>query len=172
MGQMDKPTLHIDRYIPALLTFASNKLSHGASEKYRRLFGVGITEWRILAMLAVEPGIPATRICQLIGTDKALVSRVIQKLTTQGLVVADTDRRNGSRHVIQLTKEGERLHDRVLIVVLAREKILLSAFTKQEADTLVELLHRLIDRADAVNAYEPVPDKSRMTRRRRTGARE
>lgn len=155
-----KQVLDLDRYIPALLTFASNKLAYGAAAKYKALFGIGMAEWRVMALLAAEPHIAANRICQVIGVDKALVSRVVQKLASQDLVIAKVDQRNSSRYVISLTPAGERVHDQIIQIVFEREKILLSAFTKEEIDTLVEMLHRIHKQADIVNAYEPPSGKT------------
>ena len=47
----------LDSYTPAYLTFLANKLYGGASAIYRRRFGVGIVEWRIMSLLAIEPWI-------------------------------------------------------------------------------------------------------------------
>jgi DNA-binding MarR family transcriptional regulator len=152
---MNKRTLNLETYIPALLTFVSSKLSTRAGEIYRRRFGVGITEWRILATVAVEPDVPASRICQLIGIDKALASRVVQSLKSRGFVMVRRDARNGSRYFIRLTAAGERIHDQILTVVKEREKILHSGFSADEISTIVDLLHRLHKQADVVNAYEP-----------------
>jgi len=147
--------LDLSRYIPAQLSIISNKLSHGASEKYRRLFGVGITEWRVLATVAVEPGISANRLCQLIGIDKALASRVLSRLAGRHLVAVQSDPNNARRSLLRLTGSGQQLHDRVLLVVRERERILHSAFSHAEIETLLSLLHRLHAQADIVNEYEP-----------------
>lgn len=63
--------LDLERYVLALLVFLANKLTSGASTLLRRHFGVGTTEWRIMALLAIEPWITANRICKVIGFDKA-----------------------------------------------------------------------------------------------------
>jgi DNA-binding MarR family transcriptional regulator len=152
---MNRSTMDLWRYIPALLTFASNRLSHGASETYRRLFGVGISEWRVISWLASEPDIAAARICQVIGFDKALASRVVKKLSEQGIVSVSPDASHGGRSLLRLTKEGEKLHDKVLAVQRVREQILHEAFTPEEIETLISLLRRLYDRAEVVNAYDP-----------------
>ena len=152
---MSRHVLDLERYIPALLTFVSSKLSTRAGEIYRRRFGVGITEWRILATVAVEPDAPASRICQLIGIDKALASRVVQGLKSRDLVSVTPDAHNGSRYFIRLTAAGRRVHDQILTVVKEREKILHSGFSADEISTIVNLLHRLLKQADIVNAYEP-----------------
>ena len=39
-------TLDLERYVPALITFIANKLTHGSSSLYRKHFGVGVIEWR------------------------------------------------------------------------------------------------------------------------------
>ena len=66
----DGPLLDLDRYVPAFITFIANKLSNSATGFYQRNFGVNVTEWRIMSLLAIEPGIPASRICSVIGFDK------------------------------------------------------------------------------------------------------
>ena len=74
------PTLDLDRYVPAFITFIANKLSNSATAFYQRQFGVNVTEWRIMSLLAIEPGIPASRICHVIGFDKGPVSRTLAGL--------------------------------------------------------------------------------------------
>ena len=72
--------LDLDRYVPAFITFIANKLSNSATALYQRNFGVNVTEWRIMSLLAIEPGIPASRICHVIGFDKGPVSRTLAVL--------------------------------------------------------------------------------------------
>ena len=72
-----RQVLDLDRYVPALITFIANKLSRGATVVYQKRFGVNVTEWRILSLLAIEPEISAARICHVIGFDKGPVSRTL-----------------------------------------------------------------------------------------------
>lgn len=55
-----KSTLELNRYLPALINFFSNKMSNGASQLYAHLFNMGVTDWRIISLLAVESNIPAS----------------------------------------------------------------------------------------------------------------
>lgn len=155
--------LDLQNYIPALLTFVSNKLSHGASTTYRRLFGVGVTEWRILSLLALEPSIPAQRICFVIGFDKALVSRTVRALEAQGYVTVRPDAKDSRRTVIALTARGLELHDRIIAVALERERLLLDGMSERDRKTLIRLLHDMHRRIDTVNAYRPA-DTSKSKR--------
>ena len=63
-GRPTARLLDLDRYVPAFVTFIANKLSNSATAVYQRNFGINVTEWRIMTQLALEPGIPASRICQ------------------------------------------------------------------------------------------------------------
>ena len=149
--------LDLTSYVPALLTFVSNKLTRSGSALYRRHFGVGITEWRILAMLAVEPSIPATRICQVIGFDKGPVSRSLAFMEGRGLVTIRADEADTRRRLATLTPAGRALHDRIIVVALERERRLLSCLTAEQRSTLVEVLNLLHDNLGDVNRPLPIP---------------
>lgn len=144
------PALDHDRYVPALITFLANKLSKSATGVYQKRFGVNVTEWRILALLAVEPGIPASRICQVIGFDKGPVSRNLTVMENHGLVVIKADPSDGRSHSINLTAKGRKTHDKVLQVALERERKLLSCLSREERDVLIGLLQRVHGNLGAV----------------------
>ncbi|AMA60799.1 MULTISPECIES: MarR family winged helix-turn-helix transcriptional regulator [unclassified Bradyrhizobium] len=144
------PTLDLDRYVPAFVTFIANKLSNSATAFYQREFGVNVTEWRIMSLLAIEPGIPASRICQVIGFDKGPVSRTLAGLEKRGLVAIRTDPNDGRTHSISLTAKGRTTHDKVIAAALERERRLLSCLSKDEREVLIDLLRRLHENLGAV----------------------
>ena len=137
------PVLDLENYAPALLTFLANKLTVGANALYRERFGIGVTEWRVMALLAIEAPITAARICQVIGLDKAPVSRCLAALEEAGLVRVKLDGSDARRRPVALTAAGRRLHDRIIKVALAREKRLLDCLSANERSTLLGLLNRL-----------------------------
>lgn len=150
--------LDLDNYVPAFLTFLANKLSSGASAVYRRRFGIGITDWRIMALLAIEPWVPAGRICEVIGLDKAAVSRSVRDMAALGLVetqVQDCDQR---RQFIALTREGIVMHDAIVDIALERERVLLADLSEEERRLLVGLLMRMHARLAIVNACGEADD--------------
>ena len=147
------PKLDLDRYVPALVTFIANKLSNSATALYQRKFGVNVTEWRIMSQLAIEPGIPASRICQVIGFDKGPVSRTLAVLRKRGLVAIRTDPDDGRSHSISLTAKGRATHDKVIVAALDRERRLLSCLHKDEREVLIDLLRRLHNNLGAVTGH-------------------
>lgn len=144
--------LDLDRYVPAFVTFIANKLSNSATVFYQQHFGVNVTEWRIMSLLAIEPGIPASRICQVIGFDKGPVSRTLSVLAGRGLVTIETDRRDARTHSIKLTAKGRKTHDAVIVAALERERRLLSCLADGEREVLIDLLRRIHGNLDAVTA--------------------
>lgn len=147
--------LNLERYVPALLTSLTNKMASGASACYRKHFGVGIVEWRVLAMLAVEDHITANRMVQVIGLDKSAVSRALKLLEQDGHVSTEVDGQDARRYTVSLTPAGRKLHDQVLVTALERERLLLAALNDDEIETLIGFLHRMSAQLEAVNAVEP-----------------
>jgi DNA-binding MarR family transcriptional regulator len=136
-------TLDLDRYVPAFITFIANKLSRSATVLYQKRFGVNVTEWRIMALLAIEPGITASRICHVIGFDKGPVSRTLALMQKRGLIAIGSDPNDARSHSIALTPKGRSTHDAVMVTALAREQRLLSCLRKDEQETLIALLRRV-----------------------------
>jgi DNA-binding MarR family transcriptional regulator len=135
--------LDLDDYIPAYLTYLAGKISSGASAVYRPKFGIGITDWRIIALLAGEPWIGASRICNATGLDKAAVSRGVRDLAGAGLIDVRPDRSDQRRQIIALTHKGIALHDRIVELAIAREQALLTGFSDRERNALLAFLVRL-----------------------------
>ncbi|WP_315833721.1 MarR family winged helix-turn-helix transcriptional regulator [Bradyrhizobium prioriisuperbiae] len=146
--------LDLERYVPALITFIANKLSRSATTYYQSHFGVSVTEWRILSLLALEPGIPAARICHVIGFDKGPVSRTLAVMQKRDLVAIKTDPLDGRSHSISLTAKGRAAHDNVIVVALERERRLLGCLRKDEQETLIKLLLRIHGNLGAVTDHD------------------
>jgi DNA-binding MarR family transcriptional regulator len=152
-GKAGGKILDLDRYVPALITFIANKLSNSATVIYQKRFGVNVTQWRILSQLAIEPGISASRICQVIGFDKGPVSRTLAVMQQQGLVNIKPGQ-DGRTHSISLTSRGWTTHDHVITVALERERRLLSCLSRQERDALIGLLQRVHGNLDVVRGVD------------------
>ena len=144
------PTLDLERYVPAFITFIANKLSNSATALYQRKFGINVTEWRMMSLLAIEPGIPASRICQVIGFDKGPVSRTLAAMQKRGLITIGSDPDDGRTHMISLTAKGRTTHDQVIVAALERERRLLSCLSHHEQEMLIDLLRRLHNNLGAV----------------------
>jgi DNA-binding MarR family transcriptional regulator len=148
------PVLDLERYVPALITFIANKLSRSATVLYQKRFGVNVTEWRILVLLAIEPGIAGSRICHVIGFDKGPVSRTLRIMQQRGLVTIKTDPKDGRSHSISLTPKGRATHDDIIGIALQRECRLLACLQHEEREMLIKLLVRVHGNLAAVTDPE------------------
>ncbi len=144
------------RSIGYLLGAISNILSIGGSQLYRRAFDIGLGEWRLMWVLAIAPRISARRASDIVGVDKAAISRALAGLERRGLVEAIADPRDSRQRIIALSAAGEQLHSRIMVVARERERRLLSPFAKEEVRMLLDLLRRLHANASHANAFDPL----------------
>lgn len=142
--------LDLEAYVPGLVTWLANKLSAGASKLYRERFGLGIIDWRVLSSIAAEDGCTAVRICQVVGLDKAAVSRSFAQLGERGLIRLDPVRARA--RPARLTPAGRKVHDAILDLALERQARLLDSLSQAEVAELVRLLHVLLGKVPDANS--------------------
>lgn len=153
MSDESERMLDLTRYVPGMLNHLSNKLTNGASVAYRKRFGVGITDSRVLCHLAIAPGSTASAICERTGLDKSAVSRSFDALSLNKHISFPPDSGRRERFA-SLTPSGRRLHDKIMAVALERERLLLMPLTATQCKTLLALLNRLLENVDAVDVAE------------------
>jgi len=141
---------NLDSFWPFLIGVVSNKISNSASTTYRRMFDVGIAEWRVLSSLYAEKTLTAKAICGHVGQDKAAISRALKKLESDGYVESTRSKTNGditSRMVpYRLTNAGTKLYKKMLKVAEIRQSILEQDFTQNERKQFTEYLQRIQSR--------------------------
>jgi DNA-binding MarR family transcriptional regulator len=141
--------LDLDNYVPGLLLWLSNRISASASGLYRSRFGVGLTEWRLLAYFIVYPWSTASKACELMERDKGAASRSVSVLLRQGWLEARPD---GLRRVeYKASAAGRKLHDRIYVMAIKREDALMKGFSAEERVALIAMLHRLLRNIPAVS---------------------
>jgi DNA-binding MarR family transcriptional regulator len=140
----------MDTFVPVHLTYLAQKISASASALYRPKFGIGITDWRIVALLAVEPWIAPGRICDATGLDKGAVSRSVHELIEGGLVEQKAGNGTQRRRPLALTVKGLSLHDRIVKLAIARQEQLLADFSAEERGQLLDFLARMRTQVEAL----------------------
>lgn len=144
-----RPVVDMTAYIPYFLTSVNNTLSRGASQLYIARFGIGIVEWRAVSTLAIEPRIPASRICELVALDKAATSRALARLHDLGYLDFEAREPDPRKKAWWLNEAGYRLHDRVLAVALERERRLIEGIDPDDLEAflrVMRIMRRNVDR--------------------------
>ena len=131
-----------------LISALGNRLSVLAARNVRRQLGLSLMEWRVLAVLAVEPGATPGRIVEFSAVNKSVVSRAANSLLLRGLITRCAAPDHGLRTHLYLTPEGRVLHDRGLAARVKAEELLLNGLPADQRDRLVELLKQLMGNLD------------------------
>ena len=143
MASPPKPLLDPEGHAAFMVVALANRISSGASRAYMRRFGIGVMEWRVLAMVAREPGVTANQVGQISGVDKSSVIRAAQSLIRRGDLTATEDTADNRRSFLNLTPQGQALHDRMILASLERESQLMDGLSETERSALFALLRRM-----------------------------
>lgn len=135
--------LVLDRFLPYRLSVLSNRISQAIAREYGRRFELGVTEWRVIAVLARSKGLSPSEIAQLTAMDKVAVSRAITALAGAGRVAREAHGGDGRRAVIALTPRGRAVYRQVAPLALSYERRLLDALGADERRRLDRILERL-----------------------------
>ena len=139
--------LKLEHFLPYRLAVLSNTVSTTVARAYDKRFDVSIPEWRVIAILGRFPGLSAVEVAERTMLDKVAVSRAVTKLIKKGRidrVFADADKR---RSILNLTDEGQKLHDEIATLALDFERDLVEGLSSEELGQLNNLMERLLARA-------------------------
>ena len=138
-----------------LLGAISNILSTGGSRFYRHHFGIGLSEWRLMWVLGIEPAITARRASEIMGLDKAAVSRAVAGLERRELLHATPDPADNRQRLIALSPAGRDLYRRMIVVSRERQRRLLAPLSDEERRVLATLLRRLHAHVASDDPFDP-----------------
>lgn len=140
-----RDVIDLNTYIPSFLSTINNALSRGASQLYRDQFNIGIVEWRVMSMLAIEPNIQAVRIGEVICTDKGQVSRALLKLSEANLVESEIVSADVRKKNWWLNKAGYEMHAQIMELALERERQLIEGCDPEDLEAFLRVA-RLMDK--------------------------
>lgn len=139
----DHPVLDLEQFLPYRLSVLSNRVSERIARLYAQRFGLGVTEWRVVAVLGLSPGLSAGDVAQRTAMDKVAVSRAIASLIEAGRVTREVDAQDRRRAKLHLTAAGQEIYAGVVPLALAHERELLAPLDANERVQLDALLRRI-----------------------------
>ena len=137
-------TLDLEHFLPYRLSVLSNRVSQTIAGAYARRFGIGVTEWRVIAVVGRYPGLSANAVAARTAMDKVAVSRAVARLLDRGLLQREMHGDDRRRSVLQLSEDGYRIYDEVVPLALDCERRLLEQLSAEERATLHALIDRLM----------------------------
>lgn len=120
-------------------------LRRGGTLAQKRQFGLSELEWRVMVNVAFSPQ-SLTGLADLLVLDRGQLSRTIKAMAQRGLVTRER-KPGGPEIVIELTNQGEELHERMIEWAVERDTALTSGIPPEDIATLRRVLTHMIDKA-------------------------
>jgi DNA-binding MarR family transcriptional regulator len=139
--------LHLENFLPYRLSVLSNTVSGAIAAAYFAHFGLSIPEWRVMAVLAANPGLSAAEVTARTAMDKVAVSRAVAALLAAGRLRRTMVKSDRRRTHLELTPAGERVYAQVVPVALNYERHLVAPLSARDRATLDRILRVLLGRA-------------------------
>src|SRR5690606_8653491 len=140
---MASDALELEHFLPYRLSVLSNRISDAIAKEYSQRYSLGVTEWRVMAVLGRWPGLSASQVAQRTAMDKVAVSRAVARLLEAGRLSRTADTGDRRRSLLRLSPAGQAIHDGVVPHARAFEARLLDGMPESERALLFGLLDRL-----------------------------
>ncbi len=135
--------LDLEHFLPYRLSVLSNQISQAIARLYQARFGIGITEWRVIAVLGRFPGLSANAVAERTAMDKVAVSRAVAALLARGLLLREVHGEDRRRSVLALSESGFAIYDELAPLALERERRLLATLSAEELAQLDRIIAKL-----------------------------
>ena len=140
-------SLELEQFLPYRLSVLSNIVSTAISGAYEKRFGLTIPEWRVMAVLAMTPGLSAAEVAERTAMDKVAVSRAVASLLRARRIVRQTARADRRRSLLRLSAAGEKVYAQVVPMALDYERDLLAPLSLKDREVVDRAIRILLGRA-------------------------
>lgn len=138
--------LELERYWPYQITVLADRIARRTSRIVKH-HGLNLSQWRVMAAIAEEPGRTSVDVVTITPMDKGIVSRATKALLSMGLVRREASQLDGRISHLFLTTTGVELYRELIPEV---EAIVLKADTGLSANKQRELSDHLGDLMEVI----------------------
>ena len=149
VGLAEQSTVSLEErhFFTTILTFRLSRLQANlnaqAADLLRRHGSVPLAHWRVLLILHDNLATTQKDIVERAEFDKGQVSRIVERLVNEGLLVSESDSEDKRVLNLYLTNAGREMMSRLIPVMRQRRSHLISPFSDEELATLFDFLDRL-----------------------------
>jgi DNA-binding MarR family transcriptional regulator len=148
---VETDSIRLEEFLPYRLSVLTNTISNALAESYREQFGLGIPEWRVMAVLARFPGSSARELVEHTRMDKVAVSRSVSRLADRKFVSRATASEDRRRSRLNLSETGWAVYSRIVPVARDYETRLLASLSEQNRALLDDALDELQQAAERLS---------------------
>tara|TARA_R110000744_G_scaffold125730_9_gene231666 strand:+ start:11299 stop:11775 length:477 start_codon:yes stop_codon:yes gene_type:complete len=136
--------IELDSYWPYQLTVLADRISRHTAGIVKQYGQLNLSQWRVMAAIAEQPGRTAAEVVTITPMDKGIVSRATKALLVAGLVRREASTGDGRVSHLFLTGPGERLYQALMPRVEAVSREIHTALSDDEQRRFSALLGRLV----------------------------
>jgi DNA-binding MarR family transcriptional regulator len=136
--------LTVDAFITTLMSQVGNSLRRTITLPYAEQFGLSVSEWRVLSLVAHAGRVAFSDLVLQSSSDKALVSRTLKLLEGRGLVALEAEGNTPRKKVYcAITPAGRDLHGQAIPIARARQAAAIRALPPEDRDSMYRALLKL-----------------------------
>lgn len=125
------------------IAFLTNFMREPVLRQMEKDFGIIRPELTVLMCLSFRENVYARDICEITEQPSNTVSRGVASLEKKGLLTRSRDAVDTRRQVLNITQQGQDLHDEIMDRFRSAEARMLEVLTSEEAQQLQSLLDKL-----------------------------
>lgn len=151
--------LTVDVFITTLMSQVGNALRRTVTVRYAEEFGLTVSQWRLLSLVAHARRIAFNELVEQSTSDKALVSRTLKQLEARGLVALEIEGSGPRKKTwCSVSALGEDLHRQALPIARSRQAAAIRLLPPAERAAFFRALLRLRDHLQAGSVKHCVDD--------------
>jgi DNA-binding MarR family transcriptional regulator len=151
-ARLETSQLSLDQRTSYRFSIIARRQTRCLAEMHAATFGLSVNGWKLLSVIEYFGPLSASEAGAHTSLEPAKVTRGIDALAQQGLVLRHGDPADRRRTILTLSAKGRRLHDKVEQVSRALERELLSVLTPSERTMLYRTLDKLERRSSEIFA--------------------
>ncbi len=144
--------LKLERFLPYRLNVAGWFTSRALARIYGEHFGIGIPEWRVIAMLGEFEKLTSRDIGEHSRMHKTKVSRAVTELESRGWIARSENRSDRREAFVALTGPGRRIYEQIVPMALAFEERMMAGISPEDRRTFESVVALLIERGRLLSA--------------------
>ena len=148
----DLTRLQLERFLPYRINVAGWFTSRSLARIYGEHFGIGIPEWRVIAMLGEFDKLTSRDIGEHSRMHKTKVSRAVTELESRGWVLRSENRADRREAFVALSQPGRRIYEQIVPMALAFEQRMMAGISEEDSKTFENVLALLIERGRLLSA--------------------
>jgi len=113
MSKKPKSHITLDGFWPYQAVVLADQISRYTLSIVRAEANLNLSQWRVLAAVAEEPGRTAAQITAITPMDKTIVSRAVSSLLEAGLVKKSSDNTDKRRSSLSATPSGLVIYETI-----------------------------------------------------------